>query len=187
MKKVLSALFVLALCSSAALANVPEPTNCEVVPADALNGVVLAPDSPSPIAASIYTVTVRNLDNNPIQNATVVFEFGAGIEFCTTADNDAVTNSLGQCTITLRGGGCINNLAGAVTVKANGVPIRNYVNAKSPDFDGAAPNGSVNLADLITFRTGNLCHDYDNNGSVNLADLITFVSAYVPLHSCTLS
>ncbi len=185
MKKLLSALFVLALCSSVAFATVPDPTKCSVTPADALNGLVLAPDSPAPIPASVYTVTVRNADNNPIPNAAVEFLFGTGIRICTTAQHTGTTNTLGQVVITLRGGGCATG-AGAATVKANGITIRPYVNAKSPDYDGAVGNGIVNLADFVNYGAGNACHDYNNDGLVNLSDLVLFASAYSPQHSCTL-
>lgn len=185
MKKLLSALFVLALCSSVAMATVPDPTKCSVSPADVLLGVVLSPDSPAPIPASVYTVTVRNADNNPINGAAVEFLFATGIRVCTTAVHTGSTNSQGIVTITLRGGGCVTG-SGACRVKANGVEIRNFVNAKSPDYDGAAANGVVNLSDLVNYGTGNLCHDYDNNGAVNLSDLVLFASAYAPQHTCTL-
>lgn len=187
MKKVLSALFVLALCSTAAMADVPSPERCSVDPADALSGVVLAPDTPGVIPISVYNVVVRNVDNLPIENALVEFVFGPGIQFCTTADNDGVTNAAGEVTITLRGGGCLDEVGGAVAVLANGIEIRTYNNVKSPDFDGVGPDGAVGLPDLIAFRTPPAsCHDYNNDGTVALSDLIIFVSAYKPPHSCTL-
>jgi hypothetical protein len=187
MKKVLSALFALALCSGIAAANVPVPENCDVDPADALNGVILGPDSPAPIPASVYTVVLRNIDNQPISGAPVVFEFSAGgLVFCTTAQNSGVTNNQGTAVITLRGGGCKDNQAGAVTVKGNGVPIRNYNNAKSPDWNGVNGDGDVDLQDLVSFRSGITCHDYDNANGVGLPDLVIFVSGYVPTHTCTL-
>ena len=68
MKKLLSALFVLALCSSVAMATVPDPSNCEVTP-DLNNGVLICPDNPVLLNGTTYTITVRNADNNPIPNA----------------------------------------------------------------------------------------------------------------------
>jgi len=198
MKKLLSALVVLALCSSAAMATVPAPANCSVVPADGLAGVVLCPDSPAPIAASIYTVNVRNSANNPIPNAAVTFDFpnppSAGIKFCTTAANSGTTDALGNVVITLRGGGCATGSNPyACVVKANGVPIRNYGAVKSPDYDGAAASGAVNGSDLINFKANFPpgvpgCHDYDNNNVMNVGDTIIFASGYLfpSAHSCTL-
>jgi hypothetical protein len=190
MKKLLSALFVLALCSSVAFATVPDPSKCTVVPADALNGVVLCPDSPSAIAATNYTITVKNTSGNPISGASVVIEFPAptNIRFCTTAVNTGTTNASGVCVITLRGGGCQRTSGStyAAVVKANGVVLRSYYNAKSPDYDGVGPNGLVNLSDLLAFRGAVGCHDYDNSGTMTLSDTLIFAPGYSPAHSCTL-
>jgi len=191
MKKLLSALFVLALCSSVVFATVPDPTKCSVAPGDALNGLVTAPDSPAPISATLYTITVRNAANNPIPNASVVIEFPAptNIRNCTTANNTATTNAQGVANITLRGGGCKIS-AGAGLVKANGVVIRTYNNVKSPDWDGAAASGAMTLADLLAFRAVPVfpfCHDYNNDNTMNLSDTLIFSSAYVPAHICTLA
>jgi hypothetical protein len=188
MKKLLSALFVLALASSAAWANLPDATKCTVLPWDNLNGTISAPDSPAPIAASIGTLTIRNSSNNPINNAICTVEFPAptNIRYCTSANNSGTTNTLGQTVITLRGGGCKVG-AGVALVKANGSVIRTYNAAKSPDWDGAAASGTMNLSDLLAFKSLTVgCHDYDNSGTMTLTDLLIFTSAYVPGHSCTL-
>lgn len=194
MKKLLSALFVLALCSSVAFATVPDPSKCTVVPADNLLGVVLCPDAPAPISATIYTITVKNSASNPIANASVAVEFPVptNIKNCTTAVNTGTTNAQGICVLTLRGGGCQHTSGSvyAALVKANGVVIRSYYNAKSPDFDGVGPNGIVNLQDLLVFRQAyptDVCHDYDNNASKNLGDTLIFAPAYSPQHTCTLA
>jgi len=190
MKKLLSALFVLALCSSVALATVPDPTKCTVVPADALLGVILCPDTPTVPSSTIYTVTVKNSAGAVIPNANVAFQFPlpTNIKECTTNVLTGTTNGSGVCVITLRGGGC-QRTSGAVfacQVVANGVIIRSYYNAKSPDWDGAVSNGTVNLADLITFKGPIGCHDYNNDNVMNLADTIVFAGGYQPQHTCTL-
>jgi hypothetical protein len=188
MKKLLSALVVLALCSSVAMATVPDPTKCTVSPGDALNGLVVAPDSPSPITATVETITVRNSANNPIPNANVVIEYPAPttIKNCTTALNSGVTGITGQVVLTLRGGGCKTG-TGSGLVKANGVVIRTYNAVKSPDWDGAAASGTMTLGDLLSFRVVTPgCHDYNNDGFMNLQDTLIFAAAYTPGHSCTL-
>jgi hypothetical protein len=191
MKKLLSALFVLALCSSVAFATVPDPSKCTVVPADALHGVVLCPDSPSPTAATNYTITVRNTSNVVISGASVSIEFPTptNIKFCTTAVNTGTTSSLGVAVVTLRGGGCqrTSGTTYAVVVKANGVVIRTYYNAKSPDYDGLGPSGAVDLSDLLSFRGAVGCHDYDNTGDMTLSDTLIFAPGYQPKHTCTLA
>lgn len=186
MKKLLSALFALALCSTMAFATVPYPPYCVVSPCDALNGVVLGPDSPSPIPSSIVNMTIRNQSNNVIPSASVNITFGAGpFCFCNTMQYNTTTNANGYAQLTLRGGGCLNNVDQAAVIRANGSIVRNYRNAKSPDFDGAAGNCVVNLPDYIRFTARDVCHDYDNNGSVNLADFVLFSSGFSPAHSCT--
>lgn len=184
MKKLLSALIALALCSSVAMATVPDPPKCTVAPCDALGGVVLCPDTPAPILSSIVNLVIRNSSNNPINNAAVNIAFGTGLCFCQSMVYNTNTNSSGQATLTLRGGGCLRGVADAVVIRANGVIVRTYLNAKSPDW---APGCDlrVNLSDVIRFtpRT-DLCFDFDNNGNVDLGDLIIFTSGYTPAHSC---
>jgi hypothetical protein len=187
MKKLLSALFALALCSSMALATVPYPQNCVVSPCDALNGVVICPDAPSVIPASIVTLTIRNQANNPIPNAAVNVTFGAGpLCICTTMVYNATTIANGTCTLTMRGGGCIDGGADAAVFRANGVIVRTFINVKSPDWDGAAGSCQVNLPDLIRFvpRTDN-CFNFDNAGGNDIGDTILFTSGYSPAHFCT--
>lgn len=186
MKKLLSALFALALCSSMALATVPYPPYCVVSPCDALNGVVLCPDNPSPITASIVNMTIRNQSNNVIPSANVNITFGAGpFCFCNTMVYNTTTNANGYAQLTLRGGGCLHNVADAAVIRANGVLVRGYRNAKSPDWDGAAGNCVVGLADLVRFASGDICFDFDNTGTVGLADFVLFAAGFSPGHTCT--
>jgi hypothetical protein len=184
MKKLLSAFIGLALFSSLAMATVPDPPKCSVTPCDALNGVVLCPDQPSAIASSIVNMVIRNSSNNPINNAAVNISFGSGLCFCASMVYNTTTNAQGQATLTLRGGGCLTGVSGAAVIRANGVVVRSYSNAKSPDW---APNCDrrVDLGDLIRFapRT-DLCFDFDNVGGVDLGDIIIFTSGYTPAHSC---
>lgn len=185
MKKLLSSLLALALCSSVALATVPDPPKCTVDPTDALNGVVLCPDQPAPIPASIISMVIRNSSNNPIPNAAVNIAFASGLCFCQSMVFNTTTNALGQATLTLRGGGCVN-ATGAAVIRANGVIVRSYDHAKSPDWDGAGCNLAVDLSDLIRFTTSppDLCFDFDNDGDKDLSDTILFTSGYTPAHSC---
>jgi hypothetical protein len=165
----------------------PDPVHCHVAPCDALHGLVLAPDGPSPIAATICTITIHNSSDNPLNNVSCLMLSmpGSSPRWCTTAVNQANTDARGLCFITLRGGGCYT-ASEAARVYANGIVIRSYDNVKSPDFDGSGPDGAVSLPDLLAFRGPVGCHDYDNNGSMDLSDLLIFSSAYVPPHTCTL-
>lgn len=197
MTRVLVSLLGLALCCSAAMADVPNPAFCSVQPSDALNGAVLGPDEEGaapfghvPLPASINTIIVRNGDNNPINQAVVTVSFTALSVVCDDAVLTATTDAAGECTITLAGGGCAHLVPSAAVFKANGVTIRDYENAKSPDYDGGGGNFSVNLADLIQFSNEflnsapNECHDYDNTGEVTLPDLIIFSPPFLGSNVC---
>jgi hypothetical protein len=189
MKKLLSALFALALCSSMALATVPYPPNCTVSPWDGYNGVVLCPDTPgSPIGQSVGTLTVRNQANNPIANAAVIISFLATGPFCFCSDMvySTTTNGSGMATLTLRGGGCVRGTDGAALIRANGVQIRDYYNAKSPDWDGVAGNCTVSGPDAVRFAMvpKDLCFDFDNSGSVDIGDYVVFTSGLTASHNC---
>jgi hypothetical protein len=103
---------------------------------------------------------------------------------------------LGQCTISLRGGGCLNNVLGGCVITASGVEIKNLKYVRSPDNNShtlSAPDGAVSVADLTYFGdefksvapAG--CHDYDNNGICNVTDLTYFGDAFKGAMSCTLN
>lgn len=190
MKKVLAALFALALLGSMAMADVPDQSKCSVTPADALNGMIVCPRIPSALSASVLTITVKNASNNPINNAAVVVILTAANPTCSNAVLTANTNASGVATITVAASGCANGVPASGIVKANGVTIRNYNNVKSPDFDGAAGDGFVNLSDLVKFANefNNIdpaaCHDYTNDGFCNLSDLIPFSEAFAGAKKC---
>jgi len=192
MKKLLSALFLLALCSSLAMATVPDPSKCVVTP-DLNNGCLIAPGN---LTGTTLSITVRNQSNNPIPNASVQVIFNSAIRICTNAVHSGTTNASGFVQINLRGGGCINvPTNGACTVVANGVPIKDYTRVKSPDnasHDSSVPSGTVTIADLPFFAdefkgaatVG--CHDYTNDGTVSTADLPLFGDAFKGGLTCTL-
>jgi len=190
MKKVLSAAFALALCSTIAMADVPDPAQCSVSPSDALGGVICCPNIPSALTESINTITVKNQPGNPIANASVIVLLTASNPSCPAAVLTGTTNASGVVTITIAASGCAQNTPSACVVKANGVTIRSFVNCKSPDFDGAGGNGTVNLSDLIAFAnefngiTIPGCHDYTNDGATNLSDLIPFGAAFSTAKHC---
>lgn len=182
---------LLAATVSTSDAEVLDPSFCTVLPSDFLYGLVLAPDLPSPIPASINTVTVKNTANAPISGATVVVTIGMASSLCGSTILTGVTNGMGQTTITLGGGGCAHNTPLSGIVKANGVTIRAYTNVKSPDYDGSGGNLSVQLGDLVQFSKEFLgtepseCHDYDNDGRTGLSDLIVFSPTFTNPQSCS--
>lgn len=203
MKKLLSALFLLALCSTLAGASVPDPLNCTVAP---LMGNPSVPASqvaflsPGPINGTSITVTVRNNANQPIGNASVVVTFNSEIGICSNAVHSGTTSNVtgplkGTVVITLKGGGCQTATAGACIITANGQEIRNLYNVRSPDNEGhttSIPDGRVNTQDLSAFGDeyvngpAGQCHDYDIQNGCNTQDLGLFGDAYALGTTCTL-
>lgn len=190
MKKLLVIALALVAFATAASADVPDQTKCTVVPADALNGMIVCPRIPSALTASILTITVKNSSNNPINNASVIVILTAANPTCPNAVLTATSNASGVATITVAASGCANGVPASGIVKANGVTIRSYSNVKSPDFDGAAGDGFTNLSDLVKFANefNNIdpaaCHDYTNDGACNLSDLIPFSEAFAGAKKC---
>jgi len=190
MKKVLSAAFALALCSTIAMADVPDPGQCSVTPSDALSGVICCPNLPSALLESINTITVKNSSGNPINGASVVVILTASNPSCPAAVLTGTTNASGVVTITIAAGGCVDGIPSACVIKANGAPIRNFANAKSPDYDGAGGSGAVDISDLISFAAEfngiNVpgCHDYTNDNLTDISDLIPFGSAFSTAKHC---
>ncbi len=197
MKKLLSALFVLALCSSVAMASVPDPSNCTVTP-DLNNGVVVCPDGnfPTPLPASVMTVTVRNSANNPIEGATVEVDLHSSIALCTSFVNNAITNASGVAQITLAAAGCVHNVQNAVIVRANGIIIRTFTYVKSPANGSASDNLPLPLIDGSAFvpfaasfngvEPNFVCMDFDNDGSCDGGDLVIMALAFNRAYGCTL-
>ena len=168
------------------------PTMSTVSPADALNGMVLTPNTPQVGPIAVETITVRNVAGAPVPGVTVTVVFPSPANLlCPSTVLAGVTNASGQVAFKVGGGGCTAGLPGACLVIAGGVTLRNYSNAKSPDWDGTGGDGQVNLADLLAFAnefTGvspTLCHDYNNDGVVNLADLIVFSPLFLAATFCS--
>jgi len=187
----LVALGCLLSCSIAA-ATSPDPPVCSVEPSDALNGLYLAPSGSFSSPASINLITVRNSSNDPVANASVVVTLTPANTVCGSTVLVGTTDTAGQVTLTLGGGGCANDVPLSGVIKANGVTIRAYDNVKSPDFDGARGDLTVNMADLITFAAeflGNAgtgaCHDYNNDGTTGLQELVLFGPTFTWANSCT--
>jgi hypothetical protein len=197
MKKLLSALFLLALCSSLAGANVPDPTKCTVGPllGDPLTTGQVAFLSPGAIAGTTITITVRNASNVVIPNLYVEVIFNAAVKVCSNAVHTGTTNSLGVCVLTLKGGGCLSNIGTACVIKAGGLPIKTLLYVRSPDNEGhtaSNPSGAVNTQDLGSFAqeyvaaVAQQCHDYDLANLCNTQDLGIFGGGYASGTTCTL-
>lgn len=197
MKKLLSALFLLALSSSLAMATVPDATKCTVLgllgPPNPTPQQLTALIAPGPLNGTTLTITVRNNNNQTIANASVQAVFAGTIWICDNAQHSVTANGSGVATIALRGGGCIRNASGALTIIANGVPIKDVFNVRSPDNAShlaCVPDGAVAIGDLTFFADEFLhtqpagCHDYDNTLAVDISDLPYFGDSFVASLHC---
>jgi hypothetical protein len=197
MKKLLSALFLLALCSSLAMATVPDPTKCTVQgllgPAGGAPSTKVALIAPGPLSGTSLTITVRNGSNNVIPTASVQVVFNGQIAICANAVHSVSADGSGVAHINLRGGGCLTGVNGACSIIANGVEILNVPNVRSPDnasHTACVPSKSVAIGDLTFFADEFLqiapagCHDYNNSLNVDIADLPYFGDAFVASLQC---
>ncbi|MDM7913749.1 MAG: hypothetical protein QUU85_00580 [Candidatus Eisenbacteria bacterium] len=196
MKRLFFAFCALALVATVANADVPDPSNCSTS-LDGPQRVLLIPDEngTSPVSQATFTVTVKNAANNPINNAIVEILIG-GIadnktKLCASETTSYTTNVAGQATINLGGGGCYKG-PNAIVIRANGVEIRNFNAAVSPDYGGSDNAGlpglwslSVTLADFTALSAafGNpnnpSCHDYNNDGLMTLTDFTVFGQSWL--------
>ena len=183
--RIISASLLLVALSAQARADIWDPNCVEVQPWDDLNGAVVSPHSGTPLTASVISILIRDpFVCQPMANAQVVVLLTSANPVCPGAVLNATTDSQGRCTMTIAAGGCSDGQPSVCVIKANGVTMRAYINAKSPDFDGARGDGVVNLADLIVFaREFNGqdpagCHDYTNDNLCNLSDLTIFGEAF---------
>ena len=155
-----------------------------VNPADGMQGVILSPGHPTPLTESILHLSVRNESNQPIAHAPVVVSFAPGIVPCPDAQLETVTDENGEAEVTLAGGGCLSAIDGACSIRVNGIEVRAYRNAKSPDWDGIGSDRRVSSGDFIGFaRAFNQpapggCYDFDNSGLVGGADFAIFARAF---------
>lgn len=189
MRNVVLAVIGLALSCGIASATVPDPANCSVVPCDTYDGLITCPYEGTPPPPIVFTVNVRNGDNDPIPNAFVEIFFGVPGNhcFCASVVLTGTTDANGNVEFAIAAGGCTTEAAYAVTIMANNVPIREYPNSKSPDYDGSS-DCQVALTDLTVFGgvyggPGPHCMDFDSANGVDLVDFTIFGLCWA--RSCT--
>src|SRR5258708_27359243 len=139
------------LFAAAAMANVPSAANSSVPACISIMGSAAG----TPDAAGTFTITVRDLANNPLNGSSVVVDFSGHSDMiiCDNQLNGAVlvncpaktvrqfTNALGQVTFTVIGGSTGGGLA--VSVGSGGKVYADGVLLGSPgasvyDLDHAA-------------------------------------------------
>ncbi len=192
MKRLIFVLCLLGIAASAAVADVPDPSNCQTSLDNLIRPrLLLIPNLPTPETYGAFTVTVRNASGLAINNAVVVIEIGGIVDnkvvLCSGALTTGNTNASGIVSFNIPGGGCYKG-TGAFTIRANGVAIREYTSVESPDYAAFDNNGvagrwsrSITVTDFSAFGqawqngTGPAsCHDYDGNNAMNVGDFATF-------------
>jgi hypothetical protein len=194
------------LIASAAMAGVPSPGNSTVPPCISLVGSKAGAADP----VGNFTVTVRDLANNPLNGASVVVDLSGCTDIAICSDQlDAgalvncaakttrkFTNLAGQVSFIVLGGsngsGNATTLLGGAKIYANGTLIGSPT-AAAFDLDGSAGVGINDLSVwLVDFGTiGNPAFgraDFDCSGSVGINDLSVWLVEFgnaTSLSSCT--
>ncbi|MCE9628254.1 MAG: hypothetical protein K8R56_10115 [Candidatus Eisenbacteria bacterium] len=173
--------------TSAAMAGVPSPGNSTVPACISLVGNAAG----IPDAAGTFSVTVRDLANNPLNGASVVIDLSGCTDLsicddqldagalvnCAAKTTRKFTDALGAVSFTVlggsNGGGNATTLLGGGKIYANGVLIGSPT-ASAYDLDGASGVGANDLsAWLGDFGSGNAFgrSDYDCSGGIGANDL----------------
>jgi hypothetical protein len=192
------------LAASAAMAGVPSAANSTTPPCISLVGSKVGVADP----VGTFSVTVRDLANNPLSGASVVIDLSGCSELaicndqldpnalvtCISKTTRKFTDGLGNVSFTVLGGGNGNpaaTLAGGAKIFANGTLIASPT-ASAYDLSGTAGQGagdlSLFLSDLATLNPYGRS-DYNCSGSLGAADLsqwLTVLSGTGSQSSCTL-
>ena len=184
------------LIASAAMAGVPSPGNSTSPPCISLVGSLAG----TPDLVGQFTVTVRDLANNPLNGASVVVDFSAASDIricsnqldagalvnCAAKTTRKFTNLAGQVTFIVLGGstgsGNATTLLGGARIYANGTLIASPT-ASVFDLDGSNGVGINDLSVWLTdFGTiGNPAFgrsDFDCSGTVGINDLSVWLTEF---------
>lgn len=194
------------MIASAAMAGVPSPGNSTSPACFTLVGNAGGIRD----AAGTFTVTVRDLANNPLNGASVVVDLSgttdlkicsdqldvAALVNCAAKTTRKFTDALGQVTFIVLGGsngaGNATTLTGGGRIYANGVLIASPT-VSAYDLDSSSGVGANDLsAWLGDFGTGSPFgrSDYDCSGGVGANDLSIWLTAFgsgASTTSCTVS
>jgi hypothetical protein len=182
------------LAATAAMAGVPSAANSTTPACIFLVGSTGGVPDP----AGTFTVTVRDLANNPLNGASVVIDLancsdiaicddqldGAALVNCAAKTTRKFTDALGNVTFTVlggsNGGGNATTLIGGGRIFANGTLIGSPT-AAAFDLDSAAGIGANDLsAWLGDFGSGFPYgrSDYDCSSDVGANDLSLWLTAF---------
>jgi hypothetical protein len=182
------------LIASAAMAGVPSATNSTAPACITLVGSLAG----VPDAAGQFTITVRDLANNPLNGASVVIDVSGCTDIaicndqldvnalvnCGAKTTRKFTDALGNVTFTVlggsNGGGNATTLTNGGKIFANGTLIKQPTVAAF-DLDGAGGVGANDLsAWLGDFGSGNPYgrSDYDCSGNIGANDLSLWLGEF---------
>ena len=177
MKKLLSALFLLALTAGVAAADTPDPAYCSVLPGDDLDNprFLGIPYTDADIVYADINITIAAYGGIVIEGAEVELVFNEscdGLCFCAGYPTyTGLTDENGEITFNLKVGGCCD-LPAAMSVVASDIPIRGWIFV-SPDLGQPGEPGSdcaVDGADFTLFNNNyglgtpyGWCADFDGD------------------------
>jgi hypothetical protein len=189
MRKLASLLFMVCAMASSARADLPQ--FCCSTSLDASERLLLIPADGVPMGT--FTVTVKNDACVPIPNAIVECIIlgiaDSRVRLCPSAVLTRTTDANGVAVFNIPGGGCYKG-TNALSIRANGIEIREFRAVVSPDYaeiDNVGQPGKsdlrVGIVDLVAFARAfalgaSSCHDYDNNGSTGITDFAMFGQVY---------
>jgi hypothetical protein len=138
----------------------------------------LRPDCETPIAGAVIEILVGGMA-------------GGMTRPCNIWDAVKYTDENGTAVFRMLGGGCYKG-EDALVIRANGMELRSFEAAMSPDYAGWDNEGQpgrsdlsmtpVDLAAFMASYRGGIgsasCHDYDNSGMTDPPDLAVFCKAY---------
>lgn len=188
------------LGAASAMAGVPSPGNSTVGVRINLSGVMVTGGLPDTLSnLTKYTVTVRDLANNPINGSSVQIDFNAcnksricdsqiyqGMVTQAGPSVRSLSNAAGVATLVVTGGSVPSAPAaadapGCALVYADGV-LLGSISVGTYDLDGGSGVNGADLSVLASYIFGSpntaSCADFDNSGVVDGADLSQFL---VPL------
>jgi hypothetical protein len=183
------------LIASAAMAGVPSAANSTTPTCITLVGSLAGtPDA----AAGQFSLTVRDLANNPLNGASVVIDLSGCLDLaicndqldanalvnCGAKTTRKFTNASGVVTFTVLGGsngaGNASTLLGGGRIFANGTLIQSPTVAAF-DLDGASGVGANDLSAWLTdFGAGQPYgrSDYDCSGGIGANDLSFWLTEF---------
>jgi hypothetical protein len=183
---------------TASLALLATTVNASGIPDCNLSVIPNVISSPNGTMATTFTIVSTS---GPINGATVELRYtvngNSGACWCPGQVHPTIsgtTNSSGQVTFNVSGGGCLNpaTISGGVAIEVyvNNIPCK-QIGQVSPDAVlSTLPDCSVTLSDAVNFTTPlasgaySFCHDLNSDLAVGLTDAVLFTAPAAGAASC---